>query len=106
MSVFNSPVTLLPKPEDLKERLFPASFAVSSDDREVRMVSRFSFPNVPSPETVSFFAAARAAAASKARAEAEAAAAAHAPPAATKGATKGATKPGAPAGGSRVVPKD
>ena len=34
--VFNIPVERLPKPEDLRERLFPGSFAVSSDDQEIR----------------------------------------------------------------------
>ena len=55
MLVFNIPVTRLPKPDELRERLFPGSFAVAADDQEMRIITRLSFPAVLSPSSVSMW---------------------------------------------------
>jgi len=39
----------LPKADDLRAKMFPSSFAVSSDDQEVRIISRVAFPGIASP---------------------------------------------------------
>ncbi len=49
MLVFKIPETRMPKVEELRERLSPGSFAVSSDDQEIRVVSRVAFPNLIAP---------------------------------------------------------
>ena len=56
--MFNLPVTKLPKPEDIRARLFPAVFGVTSDDQEVRLTSRVAFPNIISPTSLMGFATA------------------------------------------------
>ena len=40
---------VVPKPEELRERLFPGSFAVAVDDESIRVVTRESIPSVGSP---------------------------------------------------------
>lgn len=55
---FTIPMTRMPKPEEIRERLFPGLFSVSYDDREVRVVSRVAFPGIPSPTTVAGLAVA------------------------------------------------
>jgi prepilin-type processing-associated H-X9-DG protein len=39
----------VPNPQEMKARLFPGSFAVAVDEKEIRLVSRDSFPSVSSP---------------------------------------------------------
>ena len=43
---FNIDADKLPKAEELRSRMFPAVFAISSDDQEVKIITRSSFPDV------------------------------------------------------------
>jgi hypothetical protein len=48
MLQFNIEADKLPKAEELRSKMFPAAFAVVSDDQEVRIILRESFPDVAS----------------------------------------------------------
>ncbi len=101
--VFSIPESRLPKAEEIRERLFPGSFAVSTDEQEVRFVSRKAFPHLPDPSSLTGVAVALPAILA-AQQQAAAAAAAEAAPK-----TKSA-KPGTPSAASKkgagFVPKD
>ena len=46
---FNIEPAKLPNAEDLRSKMFPATFSIVIDDQEIRLVSRASFPNLISP---------------------------------------------------------
>ncbi|HWE38744.1 MAG TPA: DUF1559 domain-containing protein [Isosphaeraceae bacterium] len=39
----------MPNPQEMKARLFPGSFAIAVDEKEIRLITRESFPSVTSP---------------------------------------------------------
>jgi len=57
MFKFTIPMARLPKPDDLRERLFPGLFSVASDEQDVRIVSRVAFPGIPNPTAFAGLAA-------------------------------------------------
>jgi hypothetical protein len=111
--LFDVEPSLIPEEDDLRDKLFPGWVAVTTDDREVKIVSRRAFPPLPSPTsavsaavmpTVARVAqAALSAAAERVAARSTAAAASAAKPGAAPGAM---TTPASPGNGLRRRRRD